>query len=150
MSTVPVVHQNSTAFCQTCPTVKEVTHVLQPLGFYVSFHMEADDQQAYLQLAPLPKQCHYEGPCGLSVVYLAGEDTGLFDDEGDGSDTTNNAFPAHASRFWCYCGAESLTMFQQTLDALATAFTLSWEPLVAPRVPSLPSTVVPHSLQAVA
>ena len=148
MSTFPVVHQDMSAFCQTCPDVQAVTAVLNPLGFRVAFHMDADDQQAYLQLAPLPEQCHYTGPCGMSVVYLAGEDGDLNADE-DRDPNTLNAFPAHASRFWFYCGAESKDVFQHTLDTLATAFSLSWEPPVA-NVSAFPSTVVPSDLQAVA
>ncbi len=148
MSTFLVVHHDVSAFCQTCPDVQVVTSALKPLGFSVAFHMEADHRNAYLQLAPLPEQCHYDGPFGMSVVYLAGEDSDLNADE-DRDPNTLNAFPAHASRFWCYCGAESHALFQHTLDTLATAFSLSWEPLVA-NVSAFPSTVVPSDLQAVA
>ncbi len=143
-----MTHHDASAFCQTCPDMQAVTTVLKPLGFSVAFHMQADDQQAYLQLAPLPEQCHYAGPFGMSVVYLAGEDSGLNADEDNDLDTMN-AFPAHASRFWFYCGGESKEVFQQTLDTLIAAFSLSWEPLAA-NVFALPSTVVPSHLQAVA
>ncbi len=151
MSTVFVDHHDSTAFCQTCPSVQDVTMRLTPLGFSVAFHMQADEKQAYLDLDPLPEQCHYDGPFGMSVVYLAGEDSDLNADEDRAPDITNT-FPAHASRFWCYCGGESKGVFQHTLGMLATAYSLIWEPLVATNhVPTaFPSTVAPVDLQAVA
>jgi len=121
-----LVHQDVSAFCQTCPHPQDVTAVLVQLGFRVGFQMKADDQQAYMQLKPLPAQVHYEGSHGLSVVYLAGEDIDS-DDE--------HAFPDHASRFWLYCAGEPEHVFQHTLETLATAFSLSWEPLTLDVVP---------------
>lgn len=121
-----LAHQDVNALCQTCPQPHKVTNALQPLGFRLGFQMKADDQQAYMQLKPLPAQFHYEGPHGLSVVYLAGEDINS-DDE--------YAFPAHASRFRLYCAGEPEHVFQHTLETLATAFSLSWEPLTLDVVP---------------
>ena len=121
-------HKDVGAFCQTCPHPQDVTTVLQSLGFRVGFQMNADDQQAYMQLKPLPAQIHYEGPGGMNIVYLAGEDIDI-DDE--------HVFPKHASRFWLYCAGEPEQTFQYTLDTLANAFSLSWELLTI-------ATTVPH------
>ena len=112
----PLPHQEISAFCQTCPPPHEVTNVLVLLGFSLTFQMQADSQQAYLQLKPLPAQMHYEGPYGMNVVYLAGEDLNI-DDE--------CIFPAHASRFWLYPGNESEPLFQHVIDVLSNAFSLS-------------------------
>jgi hypothetical protein len=136
--------------------VQQVTAVLEPLGFRVKFHMAADDKQAYLQLAPLPEQCHYDGPSSMSVVYLAGRDPDpTVDDDEDAPDAVPLVpvvFPPHASRFWFYCGHESAEAFQRTLETLAVAFSLTWEPLVAPvaQITSLPSPVVPVAVRAAA
>ncbi len=124
-----LAHQDVSAFCQTCPRPQDVTSVLESLGFHVSFQMQADNQHAYMQLKPLPAQVHYEGPCGMNVVYLAGEDIDI-DDE--------YAFPKHASRFWLYCAGESEQTFKQTMNVLTGAFSLSWKPL------TIPATTVPH------
>ena len=88
-----VIHQDLSAFCQTCPHPTGCHKRTCLLGFSLAFQMKADDQQAYMQLKPLPAQFHYEGPYGMNVVYLAGEDIDS-DDE--------HAFPVHASRFWFY------------------------------------------------
>ena len=121
-----LAHQDVSAFCQTCPHQQDVITVLKPLGFRVGFQMQADNQQAYMQLKPLPAQVHYEGPHGMSVVYLAGEDIDV-DDE--------YTFPKHASRFWLYCAGESEQTFKQTMNVLTGAFSLSWQPLTTTTVP---------------
>lgn len=123
-----LTHQDLSAFCRTCPHTQDVTNVLALLGFSLAFQMKADNQQAYMQLKPLPAQLHFDGPYGMSVVYLAGEDINT-DDE--------HTFPAHSSRFWFYQGGEPDQILQQTLDVLAAAFSLSWEPFALDCVPHL-------------
>ena len=121
-------HQDMSAFCQTCIHPQDVTNILTLLGFSLAFQMKPDDQQAYMQLKPLPAQFHYEGPYGMNVVYLAGEDINTGDED---------VFPVHASRFWLYRAGETDLIFQQAIDVLTTAFSLSWEPLTLNIVPSL-------------
>src|SRR6266516_1021298 len=75
------------AFCATCPTVQEVTIVLQALGLELTFHMDAVISPEYAQLPPLPAQYHYRDRHGSEVVFLAGHDADL-----DGV-----RLPAHAS-----------------------------------------------------
>jgi hypothetical protein len=108
-----------TAFCTTCPAADEVTAVLTPLGFALVFRMEADDDQAYLHLAPLPAQFHYRDDHGTEVVYLAGVDQ---EDE--------QPAPLHASRFWLYAGANA-SAHEQATQVLVTTWSLTWLPLDA-------------------
>src|SRR5947209_3745251 len=82
-----------TAFCSTCPAAAEVTEALTLLGFALVFQLDADDNQAYLHLAPLPPQFHYRNDHGTEVVYLAGVEQ-----------EDKQPAPQHASRFWLYVG----------------------------------------------
>jgi hypothetical protein len=106
-----------TAFCATCPAANAVTAVLTPLGFALVFQMDADDNQTYLHLAPLPAQFHYRNDHGTEVVYLAGADQ---EDE--------QPAPPHASRFWLYAGANANSQ-KQTAEVLAATWSLRWFPL---------------------
>ena len=121
-----------TAFCTTCPSAQDVTEVLAPLGFALVFQMKADNDQAYLHLAPLPAQFHYRDDRGTEVIYLAGVDQ---EDE-------QPAGP-HASRFWLYAGAEANAQ-ERAAKALSTAWALRWLPL-----DELP-VETPSALEAVA
>ncbi len=106
-----------TAFCATCPSGDEVTAILASLGFALVFQMKADNDQAYLHLAPLPAQFHYRDDQGTEVIYLAGIDL-----------EDNQPVPPHASRFWLYAGAEANAQ-EQVAQVLATAWALCWLPL---------------------
>ena len=117
----PTDTHDVTAFCSTCPDASEVTALLQSLGFRLVFEMEADDEQAYLHLPPLPAQFHYDGPQGTSVVFLAGKDV----------DIDGLSVPPHASRFWAYAGSDQDTLLRVT-TALAARWTLTWQHADAP------------------
>ena len=104
------------AFCATCPQPADVSNVLANQGCVLAFIMPAENEGAYLDLPPLPAQFHYEGPCGLRVIYLAGPDVVL-----DGE-----CFPAHKSRFWLY-GDHDQAVFQQIISKLSVRWSLSWQ-----------------------
>jgi hypothetical protein len=106
-----------TAFCSTCPAADEVTEALTLLGFALVFQLDADDNQAYLHLAPLPAQFHYRNDHGTEVVYLAGVDQ---EDE--------QPAPPHASRFWLYAGANANAQ-ERAAEVLAATWSLRWFPL---------------------
>ncbi len=93
------------AFSLLCPSVLEVKHVLQELGFTLVRHIKASQ---YTYHAPLPDQYHFEGPRGLEIIFLAGKDT-----PEDGG-----TFPHHNSRWWSIGGADELKTRQvrQVLD----------------------------------
>ena len=120
MSQSPVVHRDVSAFCLTCPQPQDVTRVLQAYGFRLSFEMKADAERAYLHLPPLPAQFHYDGPSGISVVYLAGKDY----DEAN-HQPVPSCIKQYASRFWLYAGGNP-TMYEQMKQVLATRYSLSW------------------------
>ena len=103
-----------TAFCATCPTSDEVIAVLAPLGFTLVFAMPADDEQAYLHLAPLPAQFHYRDQHGTEVLYLAGVDR-----------EEEQKAPRHASRFWLYAGADE-GAYQRSAQVLTATWPLTW------------------------
>lgn len=89
------------AFCATCPTVQEVTNLLQALGFELAFNMGVDASTEYEQLSALPAQFHFQDKHGAEAIFLAGPDVNLDD----------IVFPEHASRFWLYPGADGLSVF---------------------------------------
>ena len=103
-----------TAFCATCPSADEVIAVLAPLGFTLVFAMPADDEQAYLHLAPLPAQFHYRDQHGTEVLYLAGVDR-----------EEERPAPRHASRFWLYAGADE-GAYQRSVQVLTATWPLTW------------------------
>ena len=104
------------AFCATCPTVQEVTTVLQELELELTFHMDAVISPEYAQLPPLPAQYHYRDRHGSEVVFLAGHD----------ADIDDVRLPAHASRFWIYPGANvgAVWWIAHTLDMKSS---LAWQ-----------------------
>ncbi len=104
------------AFCATCPTVQEVTTVLQALGLELTVHMDAVISPEYAQLPPLPPQYHYRDRHGSEVIFLAGHDADL-----DGV-----WLPAHASRFWIYPGANAGAAWS-IVHMLAIKWSLAWQ-----------------------
>jgi hypothetical protein len=112
---MPTLHiTDLTGYCATCPSPDEVTAVLVQLGFTPIFQLEADDDQAYLHLAPLPAQFHYRDHNGTEVIYLAGVDQ---DEE--------QPTPPHASRFWMYAGADEYALKRAT-QVLSATWVLTW------------------------
>ncbi len=103
------------AFCATCPTVQEVTNLLQALGFELTFHMGVDAHPTYEQLSPLPAQFHFQDKHGTEAIFLAGPDVNL-----DGL-----LLPEHASRFWLYPGADAAATGRSPMCWLFT-WSLSW------------------------
>jgi hypothetical protein len=99
------------AFCTTCPTVEEVTTLLEGYGFQLTFHMEAVRYAACYHMAPLPAQYHYRDTAGTEVVFLAGPDL-----------MCHQRTCAHASRFWMYPGADPAVAARIAL-AIATLVT---------------------------
>jgi hypothetical protein len=104
------------AFCATCPLPADVSNVLASLGCVLAFRMPAEYEGAYMHLPPLPAQFHYDGPGGVRVIYLAGQDIAL-----DGE-----CFPEHESRFWLYSGHDQAA-FKQAASMLSVRWSLSWQ-----------------------
>lgn len=86
------------AFCPSYPTPEEVITFLERLGLRLDFQMEAFLPPTYSDLAQLPAQFHFEHASGMSIIYLAGEDSTPEDGE---------RLPPHKSRFWAYPGADT-------------------------------------------
>ena len=103
------------AYCHTCPSPEEVTAMLQAMGCTLDFQMEAVIPPAYSVVAPLPAQYHYAGPGGMSLIFLAGQD----------SDPDGEQLPPHASRFWAYPGADP-DAFQRIILAFEIRWSLTW------------------------
>ncbi len=104
------------AFCATCPSVEEVTSVLQAIGFALIFHMDAV-ASGCAEVPPLPAQYHYRDQRGSEVIFLAGHDM----------DPDGAQLPEHASRFWIHPGADvgSATWVAHTL---AVKWSFTWRP----------------------
>jgi hypothetical protein len=102
---------NLEAFCTICPTLQEVTSVLQEIGFSLVFRMEAV-ASACAGVPPLPAQYHYRKG-NSEVIFLSGHDVDL-----DGIQ-----LPAHASRFWLYAGADAA---RSIANVLAIRWPLTW------------------------
>jgi hypothetical protein len=106
------------AFCATCPSVEEVTSVLQSVGFALDFHMDAVSS-ACADVPPLPAQYHYRDQLGSSeVIFLAGRDADL-----DGV-----PLPEHASRFWIFPCADAGAV-RWIARVLAIKWSLTWRNL---------------------
>jgi hypothetical protein len=105
------------AFCLSCPAPEEVTIVLEHLGMRLDFQMEAFLPSASSGLAQLPPQFHFEHTSGVSIIYLAGEDSPVEDGE---------RLPPHKSRFWAYPGADA-HVFGQITRSVALQWSLSWQ-----------------------
>ena len=103
------------AFCMTCPSAEEVITVLRTLGFHLNFQMGAMTS-AYALFPPLPAQYHYRDEHGTEVIFLAGQDADM--DEED--------LPRHASRFWLCAGANP-EAYQRVAQVVAAAWSFSWQ-----------------------
>src|SRR5690349_11555933 len=97
---MPTKHQppeELEAFCHSCPDPEEVKIFLRQLGLRLDFHMEAFAPSNYSELSALPAQFHFADVSGMTLIYLAGQDSGT--EEGE-------RLPVHKSRFWAYAGAD--------------------------------------------
>ncbi len=100
-------------FCSCCPPAEEVLAALRDLDFRLDFSLDALSFPDSVDLAPMPAQYFYEGPCGVSIIYLAGVDP-----EGKN-------LPFHSSRFWicaqmsAYWGYRGWKVQQQAVSVLA-------------------------------
>ena len=106
------------AFCQTCPAPEAVTTLLEGLGLFLSFQMDAIRYPAYTRLPDLPAQYHYTDEHGTQVIYLYGRDT----------DPDGLRLPVHASRFWIYPGRNERA-YRHIAQALATRWAFTWHRL---------------------
>jgi hypothetical protein len=106
------------AFCHSCPEPQEVITFLTQLGLRLDFHMEAFLPPEYSPLAQLPTQFHFADESGMSLIYLAGEDSAL--EEGE-------RLPVHKSRFWSYAGAD-VQRFEQITQLVALRWSFTWRP----------------------
>ena len=104
------------AFCQSRPTAEEVITFLAQLGLRLDFQMEAFAPPAYSPLAELPAQFHFADESGMSLIYLAGEDSAT--EEGE-------RLPAHKSRFWAYGGADA-QRFERIAQQVALRWSFTW------------------------
>jgi hypothetical protein len=107
------------AFCLSCPAPEEMTTFLERLGMRLDFQMDAFLPPAYSELAQLPAQFHFEGPAGMSIIYLAGEDSAP--EEGE-------RLPPHKSRFWAFPGADP-HVFGWITRRLAVQWSCTWRRL---------------------
>jgi hypothetical protein len=105
------------ALCATCPSVEEVTSVLQAIGFALIFHMDAVTSGC-AEVPPLPAQYHYRDRRGSEVIFLAGPD----------ADPDGAQLPEHASRFWIHPGADARAT-RWVAQMLAVKWILTWQPV---------------------
>jgi|SRR6266566_3080155 len=106
------------AFCLSCPEPKEVITFLQRLGLRLDFQMDAFLPPTYSGLAQLPAQFHFvEDASGMSIIYLAGEDSATEDGE---------RLPPHESRFWAYPGADA-HVFGRITRSVALQWSFTWQ-----------------------
>ncbi len=108
------------AFCAVQPTSEEVSALLAKLGFHLTFEM-AEQRSDRLLLPPLPAQYHYEDKAGTEVIYLAGRDYPLYEEDGA------HDYPVHASRFWLACGSDRQA-FNLVTNTLSLTWGLVWQP----------------------
>jgi hypothetical protein len=104
------------AFCLSCPAPEEVNTFLEHLGMRLEFQMYAFPPSSSSGLAVLPAQFHFEHATGMSIIYLAGEDSPV--EEGE-------RLPPHKSRFWAYPGADA-HIFSWITRRLALQWSLTW------------------------
>jgi hypothetical protein len=78
--------------------------------------MEAFLPRAYSQLAQLPAQFHFADTSGMSLIYLAGEDSATEDGE---------RLPTHKSRFWAYPGGNA-QLFERITQRVAHRWSFTW------------------------
>ena len=100
------------AFAKVCPAVREVTEVLEDLGFHLVFSMPA---KRFAHASPLPAQYHYKDAHGTEVIYLAGKDA---NEEG-------RWMTPHASRFWLYAGSSQFA-YTLAMRELKSKWGLTW------------------------
>lgn len=105
------------AFCLSCPAPEEVTTFFEHLGMCLDFQLEAFPPSTSSGLAVLPAQFHFEEASGMSIIYLAGEDSAMEDGE---------RLPPHKSRFWAYPGADA-HVFGQITRSVALQWSFSWQ-----------------------
>ena len=108
--------QELQAFCSSCPIPEEVITFLKRLGMHLVFQMDAFLPPVHSEIAQLPAQFHFEHASGMSIIYLAGEDT----EPEDGV-----RLPAHRSRFWAYSGLD-LSVFDQITRCVAHQWSFTW------------------------
>ena len=104
------------AFCLSCPEPQEVTTFLKNLGLRLDFQMQAFAPPVYSPVSALPAQFHFADESGISLIYLAGQDSAT--EEGE-------RLPAHKSRFWAYAGAD-IQRFKQITHLVALQWSFSW------------------------
>jgi hypothetical protein len=97
------------ALCHSCPDPEEVKTFLKQLGLRLDFQMEAFAPPIYSKLSELPAQFHFVDEFGMSLIYLAGQDSAM--EEGE-------RLPAHKSRFWADAGAD-VQHFEQITHLVA-------------------------------
>lgn len=111
-------HPEQGAFCMSRPDPDDVASALKPLGFCLTFQMSASsDGFAF------PAQYHFQSARGTQVIYLAGRDSSLDDEDFDEVDT--DPYPPHASRFWVYAGAD-LLVSRQVIALLERQWAVVW------------------------
>src|SRR5690348_11210597 len=108
--------QELEAFCSSCPAPEEVITFLKRLGVSLDFQMDAFLPPAHSEIAQLPAQFHFEHASGMSIIYLAGEDTAPED---------GVRIPAHKSRFWAYSGSDA-SAFRQITQHVAHQWSFTW------------------------
>jgi hypothetical protein len=116
MSTQQRPREELEAFCHSCPDPAEVKTFLKQLGLRLDFQMEAFAPPVYSVLSALPAQFHFADDSGMSLIYLAGEDSGAED---------GARLPVHKSRFWAYAGADS-ERFEQITRLVALQWSFRW------------------------
>jgi hypothetical protein len=104
------------AFCLSCPAPEEVNTFLEHLGMRLDFQMEAFPPSPSSGLSVLPAQFHFEDASGMSLIYLAGEDSSIEDGE---------RLPAHKSRFWAYAGADA-QRFERITQHVSLRWSFTW------------------------
>jgi len=103
-------------FCLSCPEPEQVIPFLTQLGLRLDFQMEAFAPPVYSPLAQLPAQFHFVDDSGMSIIYLAGEDSAT--EEGE-------RLPVHKSRFWAYAGADA-QRFEKITQQVARRWSFTW------------------------
>ena len=103
-----------TAFGATCPRIEDVTDILADLGLGLVFQLSAF--RATSNAPALAAQYHFQGCKGAEVLFLAGKDTAM-----DGA-----RFPAHASRWWVFPGADPVA-YRQIVQTLSERYALTWQ-----------------------
>jgi hypothetical protein len=116
MSTKPQPPDEFEAFCHSCPEPEEVIMFFKQLGLHLDFQMEAFAPPEYSELSALPAQFHFADDSGMSLIYLAGEDSVMEDGE---------RLPVHKSRFWAYAGADA-QRFEQITQNVALHWSFTW------------------------